>query len=583
MSKRVGLALVILCLALALAGCQAAGSPKTRKVLAEWSRGQQVGITALNQRVDMVSDDDSVHLVWVAGEGRTLHYCRLDSSGQVQINTDLPISGAHPSAPRLAIASDGSVRVLWTDNPRIPRALFLARVTADGLLLHDPQPLSTDGVRVSDFELARNADDTLDIFWATEVPTDGGIYHLRLSADDQVVSANRLLLSNGSKPTLQIARDGKVHLAWVEGQSLQENNVYYAAFDSQSRELTPKTRVGFYRAGTGVVSYAPVMGLDSTTVYLFWASEARGGRNAGEAQTFGVSFPLGAPAFTEASTVDIPSAARPTYHSTSGSLPYRQLASVESGGPTAYLYMPATLAGQRDELGVFLVGQVATRNRSSMQVMWVIHSDGEAKGYQLPENVDNSMRPTGAIDSQGNVHLAWLSAAGFGQYDVHYASTSPTVRANLDRVTVQDLAMEFLDAVWNLAPAMGFFPPIFLLWSIASFVWVVVFYLVKVEGGLERRVSQIALVIAILLYLFSKFFLMPGVLFYAPFVDRVPENLQYVPVLGTLAVTTLAALGAVALYSRKRQYGSLFVAYLLFVVTDAVLSLIIYVPGWLGA
>lgn len=583
MWKRVRLALVILCLALAVVGCQAASSPKTRKVLPEWSRGEQVGITALNQRVDMVSDDGNVHLVWVAGEGRTLHYCRLDSSGQVQVNTDLAISGAHPSGPRLVVAKDGSVRVLWTDNPGIPRTLFVARVTADGLLLLDPQPLSSDGVRVSDFELAHNADDTLDVFWASEVPTDGGIYHLRLSADDQVISANRLLLSNGSNPTLQIARDGKVHLAWVEGQSLQENNVYYAVFDSQTRELTPKTRVGFYRTGTGVVSYAPVLGLDSSAVYLFWASEARGGRNAGEAQTFGVSFPLGAPAFTEASTVDIPGAARPTYHSTSGSLPYRQLALVESGGPTAYLYMPAALPGQQEELGIFLVGQVATRNLSSMQLIWEVYSGGEAKGYQLPEGAESCMRPSGTIDSQGNVHLAWLSAAGFGQYDVHYASTSPTVRANLDRVTVQDWAMEFLDAIWNLAPAMGFFPPIFLLWSIASFVWVVAFYLVKVEGGLERRASQIALLIAILLYLFSKFFLMPGVLFYAPFVDRVPESLQYVPVLGTLAITTCAGLGAMALYFRKRQYRSLFVAYLLFVVTDAVLSLIIYVPGWLGA
>jgi hypothetical protein len=296
MWKRVSLALMFLCLALAVVGCQAASSPKTRKVLPEWSRGEQIGITALNQRVDMVSDDGNVHLVWVAGEGRTLHYCRLDSSGQVQVNIDLAISGAHPSGPRLAVAKDGSVRVLYTDNPRIPRALFLARVTADGLLLHDPQPLSSDGVRVSDFELAHNADDTLDVFWATEVPADGGIYHLRLSADDQVISANRLLLSNGSKPTLQIARGGEVHLAWVEGQSLQENNVYYAVFDSQTRELTPKTRVGFYRTGTGVVAYAPVLGLDSSAVYLFWASEARGGRSAGEAQTFGVSFPLGAPA-----------------------------------------------------------------------------------------------------------------------------------------------------------------------------------------------------------------------------------------------------------------------------------------------
>jgi len=218
-----------------------------------------------------------------------------------------------------------------------------------------------------------------------------------------------------------------------------------------------------------------------------------------------------------------------------------------------------------------------------VQVVWAIFAGGDIKGYQLPARVGNAMRPGGVIDSDGNVHLAWLNAGGFGRYEVYYATTSEMAKANLDKVTLQDRAMDLLSAAWTLAPALGFFPPILLLWGFASFVWVVVFYVVKVEGGLERRPAQIALVIAILLYLFSKLFLMPGVLFmYAPFVDKLPEHLQIVSVLVTPFVTLLAGLGALLLYFRRKQYRSLFVAYMIFVLTDSLLSLVIYIPSWVG-
>jgi hypothetical protein len=186
------------------------------------------------------------------------------------------------------------------------------------------------------------------------------------------------------------------------------------------------------------------------------------------------------------------------------------------------------------------------------------------------------------IDERGNAHLVFLNAAGFGRYEVYYASTSDRVKANLDRVTVQDRANSFFGALWTLAPAMGFFPPVLLLWSFVSFVWVVVFYFVKTEGGLDRRPAQIALVVSILLYLAGKFILMPGVLFYAPFLDRLPASLHFVTVLGTPLLTLLVALGALWLYFRCRPYRSLFLAWVIFVLTDAMLSMIIYMPQWLN-
>jgi len=574
---------VILSLALVVSGCQME-ELMTRKVLPEWSRGRSVGVAAVNQPVAMQVRDGNVHFVWVAAGGKSLYYARLDASGTTTVGTDLEIDGAHPGYARLAIDRDGGVRVLWTDNPGIPRALFFARLGTDGRLLSQPKQLTPVGVRVAEYDLAGSVDDGLDIFWATESPTDGGLYHLSLSKGDEVTSDSRLLVTGGEKPTLQLAPDGLIHLAWVQRPTLRENNIYYAVFDPTTGDLGPSSQVGLYRTATGLVSYPPTLGLDHRAVYILWASEQRGGGlSPGEAQSSYVSFPLDGPRLKEPITVDIPGTARPEYAAASGSLPYEQLASTTAGWPTSFLYMPMAPAGQREELGVFLVGEVATRNRADKEVIWVILADGQIKGYQVITEARNAMRPTGAVDEGGNAHLAWLNTGGFGRYEVYYAATSDAVKANLDRVTLQDRAMDLLAALWVLVPALGFFPPIFLLWGFASFVWVVGFYVIKVEGGLDRRPARIALVIAVLLYQFSKLFLMPGVLFtYAPFLDSLPEQLHIVSVLGTLLFTFLLGVGGVLLYFRRTAYRSLFVAYVIFVLTDSLLSLVIYMPAWIG-
>lgn len=582
MSKRVALVVITVTVCLVAAGCQA-GAPKTRKVLPEWSRGQQLGTAGLNQPIHMVPEDDYVHLIWVAAESNELRYVRLDRTGDVAVSRDLGVTGAHPSDARLLRNKDGSLAVLWTDNPNRPRALFLARLNRDGDLLGGPAQVSPDGLRVSNYDVVRDADGNQHVFWANEIPSEGGLHHLRISADGQLSGTDRLLVPGGEHPTARQAADGGIHLAWVVEPATRLNYVYYAIFDPTSESLGPETYVALYKTATGLIPYPPVMGLDNSEVYLFWALEQRGGgMSPGEARTYYVAFPFDSPRETEPAEIGVPPRSRPNYVEASGVLPYTRLASGSASWPTSFLYQPATLNGQREELGVFLVAEVATQRQASKEVVWAVYAGGEMKGYQLPTVLGRSLRPTCGMDEHGNVHLAWLNSGGFGRYEVYYASTSDAVKANLDRVSMQDRAADVLGALWALVPALGFFPPVFLLWTFAPFIWVVLFYFVKVEGGLDRRPAQIALVVAIALYLCSKLFLMPGPLFYAPFQDRLPLNLQFIPVVATPVFTLLASLGAVWMYFRKREFRSLFAAFVILVVTDAFLSLIIYVPRWLA-
>ena len=580
LKRRSTFVLTILCIAVLLTACDTVSS-KTRKTIPEWSRGLQLGVAALNQPIDIVSSQGKTHVLWVTVGNKSLSYLRLGETGQVESRAELAIGGAHPNDIRLLLHSDGTCGALWTDNPNIPRALFLVRFAADGSLLSTPTRLTPDGARVSDIAAAPSSDGSYELFWADESPADGGLHHIHLSG--QKPEEDRLLVPGAMSPTALVGNDGRIHLAWIVEPSPRENYVYYAVFDSATQNLVSATRVAMYRTATGLISYPPELGLDSKKVYLFWALEQRGGgNNPGEAHTYFVSFPIGRPQAVEPAMLDIPDLAHPTYTSASGALPYRQLASAVAAAPTSLLYMPSTTSGQHEELGVFLVAQVSTRHRTTREVVWAVFRDGELQGYQLPSSAGSAMRPAATLDDSGNVHLAWLNTGGFGRYDVYYASTASGVKATLDRVSLQDLAADLLDAMWSLAPAIGFFPPVFLLWTFASFIWVILYYFVRVEGGMERRGSQIALGIAILLYLFCKLFLMPGVLFYAPFINRFPENLQFVPVLGTPLLTLGAAVAALWLYARRRDYKSLFAMYMIFVITDAMLSLIIYVPGWLS-
>jgi len=583
MFRRVLLALAILSVGLAIGGCQAEAE-KTPKALPDWSRAQQVGVSAANQPISVVADDEYVHVLFVAAEAQTLHYLQLDSTGDPAVSVDLDLYGAHPSWPELLVRPDGSLLAFWTDNPDIPRALFVANLSRAGQLFGQPLQLSLPGVRIAAFAVANNADGSVDVFWANEIPAEGGIYHLELGPGGGVVSDNALLIPGGAEPSLQVGRDGMIHLTWVEEQELMVQDVYYGLFDPSTSELQARTRAGSYKTMTGLVAYPPIVALDNSTAYLFWALERRGGglTGAGNAETSFVAFPLSGPKYEEPRTLNIPYLAKPSYETASGSLPYERLASPRTGWPTSLLYMPSTSGDQGQEVGLYLIAEVATQTQSSREVVWAIFSNGELKGYQLVTQVGGALRPRGTLDERGNAHLVFLNAAGFGRYEIYYASTSDAVKANLDRVTIQDRANSFFGALWTLAPAMGFFPPVLLLWSFASFVWVVAFYFVKTEGGLDRRPAQIALVVSIVLYLAAKFILAPGVLFYAPLLDRLPANLQFVTVLGTPLFTLLVALGAIWLYFRRTPYRSLFVAWVIFVLTDAMLSMIIYMPQWLN-
>ena len=178
--------------------------------------------------------------------------------------------------------------------------------------------------------------------------------------------------------------------------------------------------------------------------------------------------------------------------------------------------------------------------------------------------------------------MAWIDTGGFGEYDVYYASTSPEVKAALNRITTRDVFSGVFNVLWGLGQAVSFFP-VFLFWLFLPLVWISAFSFIRVDDDLTRTTARIALGIAFFVYFFAKFFLLPaGFMDYVPFIDDVSPPFDQWMMMGLpLAILALAILVSV-LHTRRSETKSLFAAFLIFAFTDGALSLLIYVPSYLG-
>ncbi|MBC7262763.1 MAG: hypothetical protein H5T64_00220 [Chloroflexi bacterium] len=579
--------LVLGILIVLVSGCGMA-LPKTPKVIADWSRGKNLGQTRNNLPVSVVWQDESIYLTWVAQNEAAIHFMALDTMGNTLVELDLPLTTQRPREPHLFPAGVGELHLLYLDNPKIPRAVFYTHLSRNGDILVQPVRISTLDVEAESVVAAPGPDGELDVFWTTEDKSTGGLYHVRVDGLGTVTSDSTLIAPAGGKPHLQVDRQGRIHLVWVQESTLYQNDVYYAVFDPATGLLYARTLVGRFSTGTGLIAYGPVLGLDNQNAYVFWALEKRGGGlTAGGAETWYVTFPLSQPAYREPVRLTIPGAMKPDYQSAKGAFTYERLAyrSPDPGaiyGDTDFLYMPSVVPGQHAELALFLSGKFSTRTHSSVDVVAAYLEAGTLKGYQIAARTSsNSMRPVATADDASNLHLVWISPGGFGRYEVYYASTRTDVKGNFDRRTLSDVVGDLLGSVWSIAPALGFFPPILLVWAFPSFVFVVVYYITQLEGGLDRRGPRVALVIAIGLYLFAKLFLMPSVLFYSPLLDMMPRQYEALAIVAVPLLTFLISCGALVIYYKRSEYPTLFGSYLIFILTDTMLSLLIYVPTML--
>ncbi len=584
--KQMLLMLAAMGLAVLAAGC-ATGPARSPMAGPDWSRGILVGECSFNDTVAVYPDDGGLtHLAWgrVAPSGDRIRYVRLDAQATVLQERDLPLAVQSPRQVRLLPDGQGGLILCWMNGVSDGRRLLAAHLDPAGEVLAGPTPASGLEVEVNEY-VAVPAAGGADVFWSHKGGPSGGLYYLRLDRTARPAAPSRLLVPGAIGPDAQAAGDGRVHLTWIYEPGYSEENVYYAAFDPARQEMGAPVQVGHFSLSPKASRYGPVLALSKDWVHIAWSWEhlASGSQSAaGEAQCRYVSFPIGNPTGAQERPLAVPSNPRPAYAATQGAFAYSRLAGLEGQG-SDLVYMPNAAPGQRDEAALGVAFETSTRNRSRVQIGVVYINQAAAKGYQVAGASDIlAMRPVLAADRQNQVHAAWLEPAGFNRYRVYYASMDPAARAALGRLGLDDVVAAAYAAAWALVQSMSLFPLGF-VWLFPPFVWVMLFHLFKPDGELFRRGPQVALAIAILLYTFDKFFVLPAnFVGAAPFLDRLSPAVADVFVVALPAAILLAALGALGLYVRRREAPTLLMAYLVFGATDTLLTFLLYARGILG-
>ena len=596
-SLRALLMVSTLLVAMLLSGCSPAVE-KSEFAGPDWSRGIKLGTASINNRAGVVWDSQtqSALVAWLANgaDGWHFEYARVNDQGQVAVALPLPFAMRLPTRMQFVRDSLGGLHLFWLDSVSGARpGVYHAIISVDGAVLAEPVRLSDTASDVTGYSVTEATPGALDIFWADVAGGSSQLNHARMTAGGEAAVVPHSLGMVGSNPASATDSDGTVHLAWNQTQSQGAEQILYATFDSKTQQIGKTSVMAAFPMGTGLALHPPEIGLETGRVYIFWALEQRaGGLSPGTAETHYRSFPMGKPEAAAGDTLLLPALARPDYEPATSSFNYQALyyltdpdtgEPISVRSPATYTYMHFPIAGQRSEVGLLVSSYMALPRRTgNNQVAFVGLAGGKIKGYEAAVRVSlGSLRPIAAADDQGGIHLVWLTPGGFGAYDVYYASTATSVRTALNRVTWEDVGASVVGRTWNTAAALSFFPML-VIWLLLPFAWLVGFYLFRPDSDLTTRTGRVALLVAIAIYLFSKLFMLPAFLWYAPFMDIISPKFEIVVLLGVPLLIMGLALLAMRAYIRRSDRKAVLFAFAIFAGIDSLLSLMLYMPNAIG-
>jgi hypothetical protein len=427
-----------------------------------------------------------------------------------------------------------------------------------------------------------------------------GIFHRALGD----ASPPTLLIPQGIDPSVLVGNSGTTHLVWLyEREEVAVRDIYYATLEGP--RVVPDggqklTDFGFSESGT---YHGPLIGADTSTIYVIWSVQSLGGGfTPSAARTFYVSFERGQATLTDPSSIELPAGTAPEYADYASPFGYSKLVLLSPRlSNSDFVNAPATVQRQESELPVALSLTLVSRASvarppeaeqlrfedsvvmasSGVQLAVAVLSRGKPIGYQLASNTpDASVFSTLVADPNSSLHLAWIDTAGFRQYNVYYASTSPDARRWLDRTSGTDVLLGAADLLWGIVSGIGLIP-IAAIWNILPLMWIVLFYIFSGREYLEQIGTKIGLLVSVVIYFASKLVLLPGLSAGTPFLYQLPRRVASALTIALPLSILFVALGAIFLYARRARRATLFKAYFVFALTDGLLTAVLYAPQFL--
>jgi hypothetical protein len=245
-----------------------------------------------------------------------------------------------------------------------------------------------------------------------------------------------------------------------------------------------------------------------------------------------------------------------------------------------FVYQPHTVQGERGVLAVAVSSNQQVRQDRVILVAVAFFEEGWLIGYQMAgKTLHLSHAPTLALDTLGNLHMAWREGAPV-ESKVFYATTAPAACAALDRLTAGDIAQVLLrGGLESLASVLLF--PVATPWLLSGLLCLGTWVVLRERTSLGEALSWdgrlwVPVGVAVAFYQGAKLFLMPTVASHVPFSAwiYVPGG-SALPLRVGVPLAILAAAGAVAATVRRRS-RSVVLLYLSLALTDMILTLAIY-------
>jgi len=583
----------VLLAAVALIGWARAYIPlRTPRASEAWSRGRLLGVTPVNVRVDLqAAPDGGVFLSWVDLDER-LHVVRVGARGQVIADRTPALGAQIPREPHFLAGPEGAVHLIWRETGEGRSLLTYAQLNSAASVQVGPFPLSLAGDEVRSPHLAFNRQGGVEVFWTGQA----GIYWATLSARGEMQGEPVLLVKDGGDVSVQVDQEGIFHLAWLQEIGQNVEVVYYASLNPEHKDLSQPEEVTRLFLRPGQLMQSLVIGMDTHIGYILWVIQDMRYITSSAQYAF---FPLEIPRQKKVRDLQLDKGGNPlSLWAAPGQYEKLLLALTETvmtpDGPGLQIGV-ITLRGEQSP-GDYVWAAVGNRLSTDSRLAdlrlgdWVqiaspialhvyannpqlairyspfVPSDWPEDQIVVTASDYPSLKPSLAVDAQGNLHLSWLETGGFGVYRVAYASTTSEVKQAYNRLTVWDVTDRVMGIAMQFFLAVGLTPVLAIYWSLFPLMWLLLYLLFTGHESLTVPGARVAFGVSVLLEVISTYLVYPHR-------NRMSPVLQWTVPLATAAVALLLAL----LYLRKRDEKPLFGAFFVFAIANGLLQVMCFV------
>jgi len=203
--------------------------------------------------------------------------CRFSPVGQVDWTSAKRLtwtSGASYS-PRAAVDSSGNLHVVWSDSTPGNAEIYCKKSTDAGATWSTNKRLTSTAASSSDPAIVVGSSDNLHVVWVDKTPGNFEIYYKKSMDAGATWSTNKRLTSTAgtsASPAIVAGSSGKLHVVWQDNTP-GNYEIYYKKSTDEGATWSTNKRLTYNSGG----SRFPTIGVDSSgTLHVVWQDDTPG-------------------------------------------------------------------------------------------------------------------------------------------------------------------------------------------------------------------------------------------------------------------------------------------------------------------